>query len=413
MKNIINIARWEYLERIKNKTFLLSAFLFPFLLITISYLPVLLGDEEERETAIIGLIEKNISIQDRLDKELSVYQTTEGQPVYIITKFVTQDNQKEKLIDSAYKLIKDKLLTGILYIEKISDDSLLIEYHAENVTAIRNISRLEKSINNVLINTRLEALKVDKEIAEKLVKRASMKTVKVTQKGGEEVKSSVIFVSSYFFILFLIIAMLSVASSMVRSILEEKSNRVIEIILSSCSTDEFLAGKVLGQISLGFTQIFIWFAIIISVLGPITAMYIRTENIPINILFFILGFIFYSSLFIGIGSLASSEQEAQGIFSFVSLILVLPIVTSFIIFESPNSTIAKVLSFFPLTTASTMMIRISTISISVSEILMTIFILILSIILSILFSSRIFRISLLSYGKTPNISEVINWLKQK
>ncbi len=413
MKNIIHIAQWEYFEKIKNKTFLFSTILFPLIIIGLSYLTTLLSTEEDKSTKVIALYEKNISIHQKLENELIIHKTQTGQPLYLIRKFVVDGLNKSKLIDSCYTLIKDDLLTGLLYIEKINDDSLLIEYHTENVTALKDISRIEKAINSVLLTTKLEAFKIDKELVDKIIFNVPIKTIKVTEKGSEEINLELTFASSYFFVLFLIISMFSISGSMVRSIIEEKSNRVIEIILSSCTTDELLTGKVVGIALLGLTQILIWFGILIPVLGPLIITYLRIENIPLNILFFVLGFIFYSTIFIGLGSIANSEQEAQGIFSIVSIMIVFPVLTSFIIFESPNSTIAKLLSFFPLTTAPTMIIRVNTISIPLVDKIVSILILIFSIISSIWFSSRILRISLLSYGKTPNIYEILNWLKQK
>jgi len=413
MKNIIHIAQWEYFEKIKNKTFLFSTILFPLIIIGLSYLTTLLSTEEDKSTKVIALYEKNISIHQKLENELIIHKTQTGQPLYLIRKFVVDGLNKSKLIDSCYTLIKDDLLTGLLYIEKINDDSLLIEYHTENVTALKDISRIEKAINSVLLTTKLEAFKIDKELVDKIIFNVPIKTIKVTEKGSEEINLELTFASSYFFVLFLIISMFSISGSMVRSIIEEKSNRVIEIILSSCTTDELLTGKVVGIALLGLTQILIWFGILIPVLGPLIITYLRIENIPLNILFFVLGFIFYSTIFIGLGSIANSEQEAQGIFSIVSIMIVFPVLTSFIIFESPNSTIAKLLSFFPLTTAPTMIIRVNTISIPLVDKIVSNLILIFSIISSIWFSSRILRISLLSYGKTPNIYEILNWLKQK
>jgi len=413
MKNIIHIAQWEYFEKIKNKTFLFSTILFPLIIIGLFYLQTLLSTEEDKSTKVIALYEKNISIHQKLENELIIHKTQTGQPLYLIRKFVVDGLNKSKLIDSCYTLIKDDLLTGLLYIEKINDDSLLIEYHTENVTALKDISRIEKAINSVLLTTKLEAFKIDKELVDKIIFNVPIKTIKVTEKGSEEINLELTFASSYFFVLFLIISMFSISGSMVRSIIEEKSNRVIEIILSSCTTDELLTGKVVGIALLGLTQILIWFGILIPVLGPLIITYLRIENIPLNILFFVLGFIFYSTIFIGLGSIANSEQEAQGIFSIVSIMIVFPVLTSFIIFESPNSTIAKLLSFFPLTTAPTMIIRVNTISIPLVDKIVSILILIFSIISSIWFSSRILRISLLSYGKTPNIYEILNWLKQK
>jgi ABC-2 type transport system permease protein len=198
---------------------------------------------------------------------------------------------------------------------------------------------------------------------------------------------------------------------LIRSLVEEKSNRLIEILISSCTPNELISGKIFGLSALGLTQIAIW--------ALVSTMLVNSAIIPTGIfnnilpilLYFLLGFIFYTSIFVGIGSIVTSEQEAQMITTYLSLILIFPVVFAISIFNNPNSSLISILSYIPLTLPSVMILRINVAPISSIEIFLTTVIMLVSIYITIIVSSKIFRIGILSYGKRPSIKELISWLK--
>jgi ABC-2 type transport system permease protein len=198
---------------------------------------------------------------------------------------------------------------------------------------------------------------------------------------------------------------------LVRSLIEEKSNRLIEVIVSSCSSDQLLAGKILGLSSLGLTQIFIWFLIGVSLVGGSIVPISVFENLHITLIYFVLGFIFYSTLFVGIGSVLSTEQEAQQITTYLTLILMFPVVIAVPAMQNPDSTILKVFSYIPLTIPTTMILRINISQLPLSVYMITIGIMLASILIMIKISAKLFRIGILSYGARPSIKELVQWLK--
>ncbi len=200
---------------------------------------------------------------------------------------------------------------------------------------------------------------------------------------------------------------------LVRSLIEEKSNRLIEILISSCSAEELLTGKILGLSLLGFFQIFIWGVIGFSLAGSAVIPYSAFDHAFILLLYFVMGFIFYSAIFVGVGSIVSTEQEAQQITSYLNLFIILPVVLAVPAIQNPNSLLVKILSYIPFTLPSIMLLRVNTISIPLWEIMFTVTIMLGSIYFVILFSSKVFKIGILSYGKRPSFKEVIEWLKAK
>jgi ABC-2 type transport system permease protein len=200
---------------------------------------------------------------------------------------------------------------------------------------------------------------------------------------------------------------------LIRSLVEEKSNRLIEILISSCTPNELLTGKILGLSALGLTQIFIWIIIGFSLAGTAVIPVEAFHNVGPILVYFILGFIFYTSLFVGIGSVVTSEQEAQQITTYLSLLLVLPIIFVLPALENPNAFYIKIFSYIPFTLPSFMMLRLNLNPVPGWEIFSTILIMIISIYLMIEFSGKIFRIGILSYGKRPTLKELSQWLKEK
>lgn len=413
MNKFFIVAKWEYLERIKNKSYIFMTFFFPLLIFGIALLPALLESEEDISTKVIGLVSKNIDVYDDLEKSLLEYKTKDGQPTYILRKINAESGDFSKALEYGAELIKDKAIEGYIYIEKVSPDSFLVEYYTERFAPIKDIARFEKLINQVLTNEKLKLVNLDPDKIKKLTKSTAIKLVKISEKGKEKFESEKVIIGTMFFIMFLMMSLIMSAGLLVRSVVEEKSNRIIEILLSSCTTNELMAGKILGLSALGLTQIIAWIIIAISAGGPVILNYIQLQDFGLSLIYFILGYLFYASLFIGLGSIANNEQESQTIMSILTIFIMLPIFLSSLIFQNPESILGNYLSYFPLTTAPMMTMRINLIEVSLIEKFVTLLILILSILGSIWFSGKIFRVAILSYGKIPNISEIIKWLKSK
>jgi ABC-2 type transport system permease protein len=130
------------------------------------------------------------------------------------------------------------------------------------------------------------------------------------------------------------------------------------------------------------------------------------------LLYFILGFLFYASLFVGIGSTVNTEQEAQQITTYLSLILMLPVVIAMPAIQNPDFIITKIFSYIPLTIPTVMLLRLNVGNVSQLEIILTLAILVLSIFIVTKISAKIFRIGILSYGNKPTMKEILRWIKE-
>lgn len=411
MKKAFLIARWEYLEKIKNKSFLFSMFILPLIIIGFSFLPTILEQKEDLSTKAIGIIQENIDLYDALENSLSKFKINDNQPAFLLKRIDADDI--ETAIGKGETLVNEKVLDGILVIRRIDPDSFKIEYRANNITAVRLINRLENASNQCITNWRLKNSNINPQILKLIEANYSLETIKISKKGQTKIKSEQAYLIIFGFVFLLYFSIIMSSSLLVRSIAEEKSNRIIEILVSSSETTELMLGKVIGLSALGITQLIFWGLLIISFAGPFILQNFQNFSIVPSLIYFLLGYIFYASLFVGLGSIANTEQESQSIMSILYLIIILPVIFSFQIMENPDSTLANILTYIPLTTPTVIVIKLNVIGISLIEEILTLLLMFISILISSYLSGKIFRIAILSYGRTPSISEIIKWLKSK
>ncbi len=348
-----------------------------------------------------------------LKNEIETYKLNNNLPAYAILNNYKSNTAADSLIKISDAMVIENKLDGYLLIQKGINDSLKIEFRSKSIGNFQDVARFEEAFNNLRIKRKLLSENVDPEIIEVIKQRTNVNQIKI-EKPGEEGKGGfeMVFFSSIIFILLLMMMIIYSGQMLVRSMLEEKSNRLIEILISSCTPQDLLFGKVFGLSALGLTQVAVWLIIGISLIGAAIVPMTSFDNIHLILLYFILGFVFYTTLFVGIGSVASTEQEAQQITSYLSLLLVLPSVFIISTLQNPDSSLVKVLSYIPFTLPSVMILRVNVSPIPIWEIFATILIMILSILIVIRISGKIFRFGVLYYGKMPSIKEIKVWLKE-
>jgi len=414
MNKILTIARWEYFEKIKTKIFIISLIITPLIIIMFSVLPTLLAKNENIRVKVIGVVDDSEIYFNQLSFELEKYKIDKNQPNYILLNLTDKRKASDKIKSEADNSVLLNKIEGYLLILDVKTDSAIVQYRSERIGSRTDIRRFEAAINKIRIQKELSTKGIDLELADVLQKNINIEQIKI-DKHGEEGKQNfmIVFFSAFIFILLLMMMVIYSGQMLVRSLIEEKSNRLIEILISSCTSEELLAGKILGLSALGLTQILIWSLIGVGLAGSSVIPSEAFENVLPMLLYFILGFIFYTTIFVGIGSIVSTEQEAQQITTYISLILVLPIVFVVPAIQNPDSIMVKVLSYIPLTIPSIMLLRFKIETVPLTDIFITLSIMILSIIITLKLSAKIFRIGILSYGKKPSVKELIHWLKEK
>jgi ABC-2 type transport system permease protein len=413
MKKILAVAKWEYLEKVKTKTFIISLIITPIIIISFSILPSILFKEEAPNVEVIGLIDTSEVYFNEMEYELSQYKLPDGNRNYVLINLSFNSKNFEELKSTANKKVRKNLIEGCLVLYNPGSDSVYAEYRSKTIGNFKIVGRLEEALSSIRLKQKLEQEGIDTKILKYFQNKVSVDQLKVEEGGNVSDQD---FLTTFFMsIIFILLLMMMVVYSgqmLVRSMIEEKSSRLIEMLISSTTPDELLTGKIIGLSLLGLTQIFIWSLIGISLVAGSLVPPSAFNNILPMLLYFILGFLFYSSLFVGIGSTVNTEQEAQQITTYLSLILMLPVVIAMPAIQNPDLLVTKIFSYIPLTTPTVMLLRLNVETVSEFEIILTSSILVLSIFIVTKLSAKIFRIGILSYGSKPTLKEILQWIKE-
>ena len=408
------VAIWEFSEKIKSKAFIISLVIMPVLMIVMGVASGLLASRPDTSATAVGIIDETDSIIGPLAKRLDEkYKLPDGQPNYVI-KNLSLQGAIEKKKNTANRMVIAGDISGYFYFPSVIFDSGKVEYRSENVSNIKIQERFSRTIEEVIVESRILKQGLDPSLIKKITADINVKSIKVSEKGDEKETGFLeTFFSGYIVIMMLLFLVMTSGQLLIRSVVEEKTNRVIEVLLSSCSAQDLMAGKILGLSGLGIVQMLIWGMIGFAVTLKTGTNIFTAGNLMLSLVYFVLGYIFYSAIFVAAGSPVTTEQEAQQITSYVSVLLVFPIIIAMPIMQNANSVWIKVLSFIPLLTPTLMVLRISVQMPAAWEILSTIALLIISSIVMMWAAGKIFRVAVLSYGKRPTLPELFRWIREK
>ncbi len=333
----------------------------------------------------------------------------------------------EVRLDSIYekeaRIAADSLLFNMVldaYILFPADifKNFIVEYHTRAPGDLLEAERLEKVIANIIVRMRMQDDDIsDKKIAE-LLKPIKFKKYQLRAKSQHEWNFYIEFYGSVIGVILLFMAIFTSGGFLFSSVMHEKTNRVIEILLSYATGRQIMAGKIFGLGFLGLTQVLIWLIItgIFVALNLFNAgqiPYLNIENAQYFLLYFCLGYLLYASIFVAIGSIFNSEQDAQQVTIILRTFAIFPVLLVFLFMKEPNSYLITLLSYFPLFTPYFMIMRIFLSSVDLTtEIYFTTGILLISIVAMVFVAARIFRMTILMYGKKFKWKEIVALLWQ-
>ena len=223
----------------------------------------------------------------------------------------------------------------------------------------------------------------------------------------------------YFLGILLVMTIFVTSGYLLQSVTNEKTSRVMEIILSSVTARELLAGKVRGLGALGLTQVVIWLLSSVALsggavglLGVALPLLVRPQVLILGVVYYALGFVVYAVLMGGVGALGTTQQESQQLAGIFSIMAAIPLMLGGFMFSNPNMTIVRVLSWFPLTAPTMMLLRLPMTEVPLVDIVGSIVMLIITIPVILWAGSKVFRMGLLMYGKRPGLRQVLRALRQ-
>jgi ABC-2 type transport system permease protein len=440
MNKLPLIIQREFIAKVRNKSFIIMTFLSPIIFVSMGFLIYFLTKKNnEKIKKIIFVDESKLFVQEDFKN----------------TKTVTFTDFSAFGITMAKEKVEKKDYYGVIYIpqesnlEKLSNS---IEFYANNTPGFGLTNTIENAIEKKLRNKKLEDFGFD------LVKINNSRVnanIKILNFSGEEsskmvgwLKIGVGAVAGYLLMMFVMIY----GTSVMRSVIEEKTSRIIEVIVSSVKPFQLMLGKIIGNASAGLLQFFIWGFLLFIILSISSAIFgvdmveMQSSRIPqeqldiaksvanqgemqllfqeilrlpilkifvLFIFYFLGGFMLYSSLFASIGAAVDSETDTQQFMLPVMLPLILGVYIGFAtVINNPNGPVATIFSHIPFTSPIVMLMRVP-FGVSWLEIIISMLILLVTFSFMVWLAAKIYRVGILMYGKKASYKDLYKWLKYK
>lgn len=435
MKNIWLVAKREFLSRVQKKSFIVMTILGPILI-----------------AAFYGIIIW-ISISNIDNKELKeiaiadysgLIDTLENETYWNYTIIDSLNNPGQEVLNSVY--YASVIIPKDFSLEKPEGGKII----SKQSISLSNQQHLENKIKQVVYQKKLEQSGISKTMLDSLQTKVSLQSIKNTEEGSvtsvAEINTAIGYMAAFAIYLFIFIY----GAQVMRGVLEEKTNRIVEVLVSSVKPFQLMAGKIFGVVLVGLTQLMVWIilsGVLISVLSILIGGNIQNPTLPTEmadanamnavgnkgvvsilqglhalnlplllgtfIFYFLGGYLFYSSLFAAIAAAVDNETDTQQFMMPVTLPLVLGIVIAMsVVTSNPHGIMAKWFSMIPFTSPVVMMVRMP-FDVPISELLVSMVLLILGFLFTTWLASRIYRIGILMYGKKATYKELWKWITYK
>lgn len=424
MKHLRIIIEREYLNKIRNKSFIIMTFVSPLIVVAFALIIGFLTKVNSKSNA------KDILILDESGLFSNTFSDTETIHYEYLKDKTLQEARAEVLATSKY---------GLLYIPK--EETVQKAFYSEESPSLSLVNELTGALEKTLFQYNLTQKGIDKAEIDSARTKITLQMENFTGEKTSEfdnvMKIAIGGVAGYLIFMFIIIY----GNMIMRSVIEEKTNRIVEIIISSVKPFQLMLGKIIGTSLAGITQFAIWLVIggVLFALAPslfqvdtptatqamaatesyseisniITALYHFPflETSGVFLLFFVGGYLLYSSLYAMVGAMVDNETDTQQFLMPILIPLMLAFyVGMFSVIEEPHGTISVVFSYIPLTSPVVMLMRIP-FGVAWWEVLISLLLLYITFFLVIKIASKIYRIGILMYGKKPTYKEVWKWLK--
>ncbi|MFT5248994.1 MAG: ABC-2 type transport system permease protein [bacterium] len=433
MNHLQLIIKREYLNKVRNKSFIIMTFLSPIIMVVIFTLVAYLSQLNNETVNTINILDESGLFTNSFED----------------SKTINYTNLENVSLNEAKLATETSQVYGLLYIPKapvLDHLSESITFYSEDSPSISIMRSIENKIEDKVNALKLEASGIDaKQIEELRINiDAKIETFegKKTSKLGSFLKLIFGGIAGYLLFMFIIIY----GNMIMRSVIEEKTSRIIEIIISSVKPIKLLLGKIFGTTLAGITQFAVWIVIMLilsttisSVFGidpslipsqqqellsetsksqqMITDVLLEINNLPISnliimfVFFFIGGYLLYSSLYAAIGAAVDNETDTQQFMLPILMPLILGIYVGFFtVMDNPHGIVSQVFSYIPLTSPVVMLMRIP-FGVPLWQQILSLVILFATFMATVWFASKIYRVGILMYGKKASYREIIKWLK--
>jgi len=421
MRKIWVVIGREFIERVRNKWFVISTLLGPVLMAVLILMPILMATRGQDRTVVV------------LDVSVGEFGTRVTEmlngPAPIRASHVVVDlADLEHVADSLALAVGNKMLDGLLIISDETVQDGTVEYRGSNVSSQIDMSVLRRIVREAVLIVRLGQVGVDPDLVAQATIPLRMQTVTIRRGQVTEQSGEAAFFVAYFVWFLLYMAIVLYGVQVMGAVVEEKTSRVVEVLVSSLKPFQLLAGKVVGVGAVGLLQLGIWTGVgwlLVSQRDRIMGLFgfgeastsgFSLPDIPLSLviillLYFVLGYFLYAAMFAAVGAMSNSEAEARQAQAPVVMVLVIPAMLSMIALNSPDGTLAKTLTLVPFSSPIATPVRWAATGVPLAELGASILILMISVVGVTWVAGRIYRVGILMHGKRPKLVELWRWVR--
>lgn len=435
MRKVIAVIRREFMVRVRTRAFVISTVLGPVLMGMLFVLPMLLESRDRAPKRIVVLDAASGDFGGRVAEALTSARRgtgPEASPRYRVESVMAAEGSTAPLDTLIPHLgVKDAgpdALVGVVVVTDSVIETGRLHYYGSNVGSLSEMGDLQRILRQAVIAERLSRSGVDVSVLAAATAPVSLETSRVSngQASGESGESS--FMLAYVMSFLLYFALIIYGIQVMGSVVEEKTNRIMEILVSSLSPFELMLGKVIGVGSVALLQLGIWTGTakvlatqrvaIAGLLGasPSDAMSMPIPSISGGLLavylsFFVLGFFLYSAAYAAVAATVSTQQEAQQAAMPITLCIVVGLMLMFGLLDEPNGTLARTMSMIPFFAPFVTPVRYSLSPLPLMEVLASAGITALGVLAVAWVAGRIYRVGILMYGKRASVMEILRWIR--
>lgn len=447
MKTIILILKREYLVRVKKKSFIVMTILTPILMSAIWILPVYLATRNTDQ--------KKVQVIDDSDRFGNVFKSTDELAFSVTAQPI--ETAKKNFPKSGYDVLVHIPAT-------IMDDPKALKLYAEKNVSLGVQNGIENAVEQEIENQKLISAGIDRKVLESTKVKVSANTYNLSDEGEKDSSSGAATILGYFFAAAIYFTIFLYGAQVMRGVLEEKTNRIVEVIISSVKPFQLMAGKILGVGLVGLTQFLLWILLTIGLSTALSAimggdnmaqkrleqaavdrtatpgstnltpvspaeaqvkkaaqadMLTKVKNAVGTLdwtlllicfgIYFVGGYLLYSALFAAVGAAVDNETDVQQFMLPITIPLILGFIIAQFVVREPDGPIAFWFSMIPLTSPIVMMVRVP-FGVPIWEIALSVVLLIGGFIGISWIAARIYRVGILMYGKKPSYAELAKWI---
>lgn len=415
---ILAVIKRELIEKLFSKAFITMTLLVPGLIFLMLGIQAFLYSSEKKNLRIDIITESNELTNSFLNDFIKSEYSKSGK--YVFSFQTMNRDELKKYLEGKKKELIDEKLGGIVFVPTSALNDKKVEYYSKSSQNISLFKDLDGLINKTLIDQYFHNKTLSKEELDFARLGVDFTGFKVSEDEGIKEEGYGNLVLAYLFTFLLYISLLMIGQMTMQSVIEEKSNRIVEVVLSSVSPTELMTGKILGATLTGIIQMAIWLSPVILLMS--TTIFVLPKellfSININVIIYMLinffiGLLTFIGLFAMLGAIFDNPQDASSGTLPVMMLIIIPFFIALSMMEDPNKPIAEIASLFPFASIIVMPARMTLVGVPTLHLILAVVINILTFIAIFPIAGKIYRIGILRTGKKPKWSEVFKWLRYK